>query len=364
MDVLNIFYNQVVPEASKGRVDCYFYLNILFNTFISENKIFIKESADNEDVIVPTLMIKNKQLFDLLLIKYVNLAKEFYKDDKQLNEVKIENKEEKLLLTLLWSNATIEDYNDPIHFLEKRIAFMESSLGELKNMFGYSNILDGNIELTIKKDLLVNETPYKMVFSLCNKENNNYYFPEVKFGIYEDSVYIYAIQNKNQESSPYVKKVNRALYKVGEGFDSNLDNVAIYEEGNLKDISASFLVVLNMAIAYFNSLGYQKIIVSSILPTRWNAKRIAIEKAAKKFVLLNTENSIKDQDRIQSNLTEKFLRTFLRLAHHCDGINIMSYPYENDSNLTIYLHNEIKSNNALLNETFEIINQNKKSHKL
>lgn len=364
MDILEVFYKEVIPEAAKGKIDCYFSLNILFNTYFVETNTTIQERVNYEDVLIPTLMIKNKNVFDLLLVKYVNLAKEYYIDDKQLNEVKLDNKEIKFILSLLWSNATVEDYNNPIEFLEKRISFLTNSLVDSNVNFGFVPLLNGVLTLKIEKDLLLNETPSKMVFSLCDKENNNYYFPEVKFGIHNNEVYFYAIQNKEQEKNLYSQKVNRLLYKIGEGFDSTTDNYDIYDEGNLKDITASFLVVLNMSIAYLNSIGYSNIKVSSILPTRWNAKRISIEEVSKHIKLFNDKRNLEEQNRIQNNLTEKFIRTFLRLCYHYDGMDVVSYPYENDSFLNISLNEHLCCNNSLLGEIFDVVNKNKKSHKL
>jgi len=364
MEVLDIFYNEVIPEAAKGKIDSYFSLNILFNTYLVETNTKVSDEVNYDDVLVPTLMIKSKKVFDILLRKYINIAMEYYKDDKYLKEAKLENKEIKLLLSLLWSNATVEDYNNPNIFLVNRIAFLGQSLVDTKIDFGYIPLLDGNLSLEIQRDLILNETPSKMVFSLCDKENNNYYFPEVKFGLHNNEVYFYAIQNKEQEVNSYTKKVNRILYKVGDGFDSLTDNYDLYEEGNLKDITASFLVVINMAIAYLNSLGYSNIKVSSILPTRWNAKRMSIEEVAKRIKIFDGEKSFEEQNRIQNNLTQKFIRTFLRLAHHYEGMDVISYPYENDSYLHISLNDSLQCNNQLLKESFEIINPNKKSHKL
>ena len=36
MNILDIFYNHIVEEASNGRVDCFVYYNILFETYIEE----------------------------------------------------------------------------------------------------------------------------------------------------------------------------------------------------------------------------------------------------------------------------------------------------------------------------------------
>ena len=359
MNILDVFYNEVAKEAIIGRINCGFTLNILFNTSIEG--VELEYMNNYEDVIIPVLKINNKDLFDKLLVQYVNLASEYYQSDKYLIEVKQENMDVKFILSTLFSNATFEDFANPIAFLEKRIAFLKNSLEGTIIDFGYSETLQGNLILEIKKDLLLNETPSKMVFSLQSKENNNYYFPEVKFGLDYDTVYFYAVQTKEQEENAYIKKVNRLLYKIGEGFDAKTDNYELYEEGNLKDVTASFLAVINMAIAYLYSIGYKNIKVPSILPSRWNGKRIAIIESAKRKKEYNQEKKIKDQERIQSNLTEKFIRTFLRLGHHYEGINITALPFDVDSNLSIFLQDELICNNNLLEESFEIINQGKRT---
>lgn len=359
-DILDVFYKELIHETSDGRVDCYFFYNTYFYTNLVQDKNIISGTKEYDNVVVPTLIIKDKVRFDALLVSYVNLAKEFYVEDKHITRIKEidETLTNKMILTHLWSNAIVEDFNDPILFLEKRISFMKNDFEQSKFSFGYSELLDGDINLEIAKDTLVNETPYRLNFSLCTKENKVYHFPQVKFGIYEDKVYIYAIQNQDMDLE--IKKVNRSLYKIGEGFNSEEDNYNLFGEGNLKDVTASFLVSLNMAVAFFKQHGFEKIIVPSILPVRWNAKSIYSENKVQKDPNFITDK----QDEIQRNLTDKFLRTFLRLAYHYEGIDVLSYPYEVDSNLTLYVNDELNCNNKLLSETFELINNQKKSHKL
>jgi len=39
MDILEIFYNNVIPEAMTGRINCLSYYNVAFSTeIIDENK--------------------------------------------------------------------------------------------------------------------------------------------------------------------------------------------------------------------------------------------------------------------------------------------------------------------------------------
>ena len=57
MDVLDIFYNNIIPEATTGRINCLSYYNICFSTnIVEENKIYSCD-IDNDNLLIPTLII-------------------------------------------------------------------------------------------------------------------------------------------------------------------------------------------------------------------------------------------------------------------------------------------------------------------
>lgn len=144
-----------------------------------------------------------------------------------------------------------------------------------------------------------------------------------------------------------------------------MDNYEIYEEGNLKDITPSFVVALNMMISYFNSLGINNIVIPSLLVERWNAKKIASNiKYEKGKIDKNKFNELETkQQYIQSNLTDKLLRNFLRLNYHYNSIFVTSYPFELDSSMHINVSSMDKCNNKLLIETSDIIKKQNISKK-
>ena len=76
--IVDIFYTKIVPEAQKGKIDCYFKVNIAFDVIIDNKRISKCERLPYEGLLIPTLKITNKQLFDSMLIKYVKKASEFY----------------------------------------------------------------------------------------------------------------------------------------------------------------------------------------------------------------------------------------------------------------------------------------------
>lgn len=356
MNTLDIFYNEIVPEASNGVIKSYFNYNITFDTYIKEDNKTYKGDDKSNGVITPLLIINNKALFNELLNEYVNISLDFYKESKYLKEIINENIDiRKNILAMLWSNATYEDFSNPIEFLQRRIDFFNTYEDNID--YGYLDILNGNLEININKDEIYNETPYEMNIKLVN-DNEVFNFPLIKFGISNNKLYIYAIQNRENEKNNYTKKINRILYKANDGFNELKDTPEIYGIGNLKDISVSFLVVVNICLNYFKSLGIEDVIVSSILIERWNAKRDAITKRyhSNEDVL---NDKINEQEYIQRNLTEKLLRTFLRLKVHYEDIEVLAYPFELDSNLHLNISDMNKCNNELLNECKNIIINNK-----
>ena len=71
-------------------------------------------------------------------------------------------------------------------------------------------------------------------------------------------------------------------------------------------------------------------------------------------VLSTIEEDIKAHDYIQSNLTEKLIRTFRRIVYHFSNINISSYPYELDDYLTLINNGDYNCNNVLLDEIYNL----------
>ena len=121
MNIIDIFYNDILKEARNGKVDCYFIFNIHFYNNLDN---------DYTDPMVPILNLDSKEKFNELLMIYVNKAKSHYDFTKYINAFE-DNKEyylNKLIMTLLWSNATYEDFNNPINFLMKQIDFLDNDI--------------------------------------------------------------------------------------------------------------------------------------------------------------------------------------------------------------------------------------------
>lgn len=383
-EILSIFYNYIVKEALTGKVDCYMKYNLIFNTKINHD--FYSVHYNNEEILVPTLIINNKQEFNDLLVEYVEKALLFYDDSNFMEEIitgDFEDKtigisKEKVIMTLLWSNATIEDFNNPCSYLRKRIAFFE--LGELElykesKIIGYSDLLGTDIECCVQKNQIENETPYSMQLFLRDIELDEriYEFPRIYLGQADNVAYIYAIQNPKQKliiDDKRRKKLERKMYQVNAGLNVNEESSNYYDVANLKDITPSFLIAANVMVGLLKQLNINKLEIVSILVSRWNAKVITLDYQRKRLSkLYNDDNEIEQHLhdyydkflKIQMNLTDKFLRTFRRVAYHHSSVGIISFPMDFDSNMKMVLYNQIDvCNNDLLDETFQITKNNQK----
>lgn len=369
MNDIRVFYDEIINEASTGRVDCFFMMNLLFSTYLKEeNKTIEAKKDDDGRYLIPTLVIKNKENFNKLLTEYLTLARTKYDLTKYYEALEfsdIKNHEQvinKLILTTLWANATYDDFSDSEEFLRKQISFLKDNTFSEYNeptIIGYSEMLGGYVEIENISEPILNETPNSLKISLVEPETNEKYtFPLVRYGIKDGKCYIYAVQ-KNKKfdiDNNFKKKVNRKLFKIGENFDTKNDTYENYKEGNLKDVSASFVVASNIALGLLSSKGINDIVVPSILIERWNAKekniivRSGREENKEEYIETNKD----EHNEIQRNLTEKLLRTFLRIISHNNTFEVMSYPFDIDSSLHIRTSPELDCNNSLLNETFLI----------
>ena len=367
-NILDLFYNEILKETATGRVDCGMMYNVLFKTKINGKTLYNLDSniVQNTNLLIPTLIIDNKEEFDKVLQEYYIKAKEFYKE-----KIDKDDNFDKTILTLLWNNLTEDDFKNPIKYIKNYINFLDKpfdmKLGEYIDI-GYSSILNSNIEICLKEENIKEETPYGLHIR-CRSKELYYEFPVVRFGISNDTAFIYAIQqekNKDTEDEinyKYQRIIHRKLFKVNENFEKEYETDNITNPENLTGISPSALISLDIILTLLNNEQIKKISVPTFLPIRYNAKEISY--IIRKKVLENkgldveTINNLihtyqEQHEVIQRNLSDKLLRYFRRLSYHFDNIDIISFPYELDSCTHISLNDYNECNNSLFKEIHEL----------
>lgn len=125
--ILSEFYNKILVEAKDGVIDIDGYkFNVKFQTKNGDSKYL------NENIF-ETLEIKNKELFDKLLILYTKKMYEFIisSDFKNIDYVYYEGNKQYIIdfiLSSVWNNVTDVDLQNPIEYLKNRINFLDDNL--------------------------------------------------------------------------------------------------------------------------------------------------------------------------------------------------------------------------------------------
>ena len=365
-------FKELIVEASTGKV----IIDdeewpITFNTRILDGE---KEEVYENKNNFSTLIIKDKKSFFQLLRKYIHL--ELKKNRKTPNfYTNVSQNKIKWLMAYLFVNGSSDDFLHPNEYLRREISFLED------NTFRF---LDKGIELDMDKLLnsklrikhevspTTMETPDKITLSLIknvNDEEVEYKLPSIYYGIDEDTCYIYSIlspKNKkdiSEEEKKYSKKMNRILYKLNNGlenkeikeyYDYKEGKSDYYPEGNITDVTHSFVLSLSIFLALLKSRNITKVKAVPYLPVRYASRYITAkskEDRDKQMELLERNNEI------QTNITNKFIRTFLRLSSQDNSIHIESYPYEVDEFLTLSINKQKEVSNELLNDVKEKIRE-------
>ena len=365
-----IFFNQVLPNLKNGSIEIPIY-----NTNSNGDIFTFNVLVDAYDETSPYyLCIQDKEKLVNSLYEYMKIM---LSNDSSINKQNIYDKI-KYYLTLLWVNATYEDLRNPVRFIQKYIDFNNNPLFE--DEFTYASNIeslnDADIDVIIKREPANMETPYSInaqINLFDNGKENNYYLPSICYGISGDICYIYSIQNSGMfASNPgFEKKIKRLLYKMNENVSShesedfkeykrlekqgnNMED-EFYPE-NISDVSVSAILALTVFMDSLNDMNIKNIKVVPFLPIRYKNRKSEYEKKYQLKLKQLKVDEIKELKQnleekrllIQSNLTNKFIRDFMRLKHHFNGIGILSYPMEVDEYLSININNMECHNNKLI----------------
>lgn len=354
MDNINKLIDEVLEELQRGIVD-------------ADIKLYMKMHTTNSShfEITPVLNLNNKELLYAKINEYLS----FFKQSANLFIALSQEGYMKRVITLLFSDMSINDFNDPVLFVQRKIDFINNRLLEDK-VFDSTN-LESKVAINIVP--YGKETPYCFRPSLFGENYCDVYeLPLISYGISGNTCYIYAIQDCNKPyQTEYIKKIKRKLYKINKGvYEIESEEYKNYKEGkeeyypeNISDVSPSFILSLTLFLNEISKKGITNIECISYLPIRYEEKIKLLAKQSLKGKDKETINkkfleSLEYLKNIQSNITEKFIRCFYRMEHHFDNIKITSIPFELDDRLHIKLSEFKYTDNEILNE---LINSNSKT---
>ena len=342
-----------------------------FNTRIFRED---KEIEYVNEVNKSVLVIKNEESFFALLEEYINLELDANRRYYKIYTNPVRNRV-KAIMTYLFVNANTEEFLNPEDLLRRKIAFLtDDTFNYLDNgseIFVNDFLFNSNIKIKRSVHGLVMETPYKLEVSLVNRDNIEEIecpLADITYGISEESgekvCYIYSIMKSKEktelsiEEKFYQKKINRALYKLNEGvMEQESDEFIQYKNGesdyypeNISDVTHSFVLALSTFMALLQKEGITNVRVVPYLPVRYLGRDVA---ASRITDVVKRSELEERNDRIQSNATEKFIRTFRRVDYHMgDAMELWGLPYEQDEFLTYKVY---EKKDALNNEILDIV---------
>ena len=320
---------------------------ICFNTIIEDRKI-------EGDSTFPYANIKDEENFLKNLDEYLDLELSLNRKHPLFIKEKEENLK-RMLISYLFVNSSVTDFENVNDLLRKRINFLkDNTFKDYSKTINVPSLLNSNLVISNDLQSVMMECANALSFKL-EKDGEVYSLPKVFYGIDNDTCYIYSIMNDKKfvnNDTPFKKKVNRLLYKLNENVFENesdeykeyLQNKDYYPE-NISDVSVSFLLSLSMFIKMLKMKNINKVKVVPFLPVRYLSRSIS------------SRNISDDErnDKIQDNATNKFIRTFQRCVYHIDGLEVLSYPYMESEYLELRINDIKEVNNDMLFETIKKI---------
>ena len=145
----------------------------------------------------------------------------------------------------------------------------------------------------------------------------------------------------SDEEKKFSKKIWRKLYKINDGVSEGDNDIS-----DISKVSPSAVLSLTVFLTLLDSVHISDVKGVPYLPLRYLSRdTMAKEKTGER-----REELLERNLRIQENVTDKFIRTFLRAAYHLDDCGVSLLPYELDECIHFKIGDSMKSNNKLLDE--------------
>lgn len=333
-------------------------------------KTDIEEIIVNPDV--PILNLKGNRLpaFEETLTEYVQtfFSSELY----WANPISSCNSQEDKLvhaMSVIWLNATADDYENPIQFLKRYTDFLkDKTFDEFWNprqIQKIQTLQNCSLEISKSEQQEFQETPTSIKFRV-HKDNVEKELPRIAYGISKGTAYIYGIQSpqrdENTVDEPSIKKVNRSRFKV-----NDMTNIPEDYQNVYKKQEPYAYISLFVFLSMLKQKNINRVIMPAYLPERYESKEQLIsEKAMKKTYDLKNSKDMKnwlgelaescnDHQRVQYNITNKFLSYMSRMECDVPGIEIKSTPDETNGSLIVDISkmNVTPENNLIFYELYK-----------
>ena len=280
--------------------------------------------------LIPEITIKDINDLEEALLEYLDTIMR-----SDLKSTKTDAKhDEDYFLWILIKNLCNTDCDEFCEYVKKQTQFFhDETFSEYSTVTSLGELDDGySIEVKRSEEYYGTETPFVMVFY---KKNNHikYEMPLIRYGIYQDSISgqrvarIYSIQQKKLygEGNALIASVKSSFSSVNSGIKK------------FRDVPPTMVACFATFCGLLYSRKIYDIEIVDFIPRRYLRFRDA--------------ETDEEKDRIQSSATDKFIKTALRVAQSLNGVEVIAYPNDIDSNLHIRLDERIIQNSLQTSNT-------------
>lgn len=291
--------------------------------------------------------------FDLLTTKvekYIDLAKSFYKDDKEFFDFD-DNSFAKHLAFFMFVNMTNYDLNSVENFVESRTKFLKNQIecGErFIGRFEDGEKVSFDIYARILKNRSNMESPYKFE-TVLKKDGEKFILPAIHFGFDGEKVTILGVQNLyTNQIDKLSKTLDRYFRKVNKNI--NPENIE-------SQVSPNAVVAMSIFLKTFKNCNIDKICAKDFMPIRYFSG-VECRKNKLKRNLQDENLAIEQADRDQFSMTNRLMYLMLRMGVHFDNIEVNFDDLKNEMNLKIKNRPATKDENIIHQITDSIIEKN------
>lgn len=340
----------------NAEIEKYRYAGVLLRNIyrlysLEQNKVILLKFGDcyrvdpiddgKGDVPMPSIYIDNIANLDNILKNYITAIISSDNNYKRIldNEMigSIDDIPDNVLsdifcFTMLnMSNADVRSLEE---FFKKYADFVNDNTFDMyKGKATYlGEVFDDRIYVNAAKKDLAYETPYWLAFMF---EKSKYICPLVGVGIDSDDnkkvAEVVAIQDS--QSIPLdIDKHNMMIETIKRRSPKS---------SNFREHSPSHLISIILSIGFLRGAGIEKVNVNEYMPFRYQR------------LILERHKSDDDINSYQKRVTSKNVFTWLRMLEFTDDINVENYP-DNGMFLTLSLNDEIKFNNELFQQLYDL----------
>ena len=331
--IYNLFINNICKDNEVWIKGERLFININYRItdpkYNGENKIIPeKDGMYTESPIIEINDVDKFQtaLFDYVKA-YVNLNSNWTRpyDNDWMNIAEYG-------MSVIWTNATNQDFTNPIDFLERYTSFLTQDQWEdLKEEQESESINDIVVWKKVTESYYERETPHEYLLFIKDQKGQKMYFPSICYGIKDDKAYIYAIHKihgKNQQDNDDLKNIRN--YIKGRGVEplGIAALMSFIEESKRRGIT-KIIMPDNFIMQYTSK---NRLIQQEI--EDWY-EGLSLEKIEQKII----EKEIQLDYNHSASLNNRLMTMFLISKYYSTGLRFLEIPGEVSDNLAVDIQN-------------------------